>query len=107
MDDQFINFIWMKTQADAYGFRKEFDYDGVHYSVHVIPFMMANEKDRGMYNLEEGQFLVHLFDGNAFQSFSVFYGSEQPVWESNVSKIVLDDKDLIEKIGFLIDDYYA
>jgi hypothetical protein len=107
MDDQFINFIWMKAQSEAYGFRKEFDYDGIHYSLHVIPFMNANEEDRRMHNLEEGQFLVHLFDGRLFKSFSVFYGDEQPVWESNASKIILDDKDLIEKIGFLIDDYFA
>lgn len=67
-------------------------------------YRIANEEDRKKYSLKEGQFLIHLFDGQSFRSFSVFYGTEQPVWESNVSKIVLDDDDLIEKMGFLIDD---
>ena len=97
----------MNTQIEAYGFEKEFDYDDSHYSMHVIPFISANEEDRKQYNLKEGQFLVHLFDGNSSKSFAVFYGDEQPIWESNVSKIVLDDDYLIEKIGFLIDNYFA
>jgi hypothetical protein len=97
----------METQTGEYGFKKEFDYEETHYSIHVIPFIIATEDDKKQYNLEEGQFLVHLFDGVSFKSFSVFYGSEQPAWESSVSQLLLGDKDLIERIGFLIDDYYA
>lgn len=97
----------METQKEAYGFKKEFDYEGRHYSVHVVPFIVSNEEDKKMYNLKEGQFLVHLTDEDSSKSFSVFYGDDQPIWQSNVSKIILDDDFLIEKIGFLIDDYYA
>jgi hypothetical protein len=96
----------MEVESNAYGFKKHFEYKGMPYSIHVVPFIIASDQDRKMYNLEEGQFLIHLFDGNSFQSFCVFY-NDQLEWDANVSTLVLDDKDLIEKIGFLIDDYYA
>ena len=106
MDCQFINFIVMEMQKETYGFKKEFDYLGTHYSMHVIPFITARDNDKNTYHLEEGQFLIHLFDGLSFQTFSVFY-NERLEWDTNVSKLILDDKLLIERIGFLIDDYYA
>ena len=97
----------MEMQEEAYGFKKEFDYEGIHYSMHVVPFIMATEEDRKAYFLQEGQFLVHLSNGYSVASFAVFYSDDEPVWESNVSKIILDDEFLVERIGFLIDDYYA
>ena len=106
MTHQFINFISMETQKEAYGFKKEFDYERTHYSMHVIPFLIANDEDKKQYHLQEGQFLIHLFDGSSFQSFSVFY-NDNLEWDANVSKIVIDDKFLVERIGFLIDDFYA
>ena len=96
----------MEVESNAYGFKKHFEYEGVQYSIHVIPFIIVNDHDKKMYNLQEGQFLIHLFDGSSFRSFSVFY-NHQLEWDANVSKLALDDKDLIERIGFLIDDYYA
>lgn len=96
----------MEVESNAYGFKKHFEYEGAQYSIHVIPFIIANDHDKKMYNLQEGQFLIHLFDRSSFRSFSVFY-NDQLEWDANVSKLALDDKDLIERIGFLIDDYYA
>lgn len=81
-------------------------YNGSLLTIHIIPFLIASEKDRNDYHLSDGEFLVHLFDGASIQSFSVFINNKLE-WDSNVSKLMLDDKDLIERIGFLIDDYYA
>ena len=106
MDCQFINFISMEVQIESYGFRKEFEHGDTHYSVHVIPFIIASENDKKDFHLSEGEFLVHFSDGNSTLSFAVFY-NDKLEWDSNVSKIVLDDKNLIEKIGFAIDDYFA
>jgi hypothetical protein len=97
----------MAALSETYGFKKEFEYKGRQYHLQVVPFIIATDDDKRKFNLQEGHFLVHLFDGDSFKSFSVFYSDEQPVWESNVSTVLLDDKDLIERIGFLIDDYYA
>lgn len=96
----------METQKETYGFKKEFEYEGKHYSMHVISFLVANDENKKKYNLQDGQFLVHLFDGASFHSFSVFY-NDKLEWDANVSRLVIDDKFLIERIGFLIDDYYA
>lgn len=96
----------MEMKAGAYGFAKEFVYQGRNYSVHVIPFIVACDEDKYAFHLSEGEFLVHLDDGNRALSFSVFY-NDQLEWDSNVSKIVMDDRDLVERIGFLIDDYFA
>jgi hypothetical protein len=96
----------MEMQRESYGFKKDFAYEGTHFSIHVIPYIIANETDKMNFHLAEGEFLVHLFDEASFKSFSVFY-NEKLEWDSDVSKLVLDDNDLIETIGFLIDDYYA
>lgn len=96
----------MQVQAQSYGFKKDFDYEGIRLSIHVIPYLEASEADKQNYHLEEGEFLVHLFVDSSFKTFSVFYNGKLE-WDSNASRLVLDDKDLIERIGFLIDDYYA
>jgi hypothetical protein len=96
----------MEVQSESYGFKKEFDYMETHFSMQVISYLIAKEKDKTDFHLAEGAFLVHLSDGDSTHSFVVFY-NDKLEWDSNVSKLVLDDKDLIEKIGFLIDDYFA
>ena len=96
----------MEVQSNQYGFRKDFIYEGASLSIHVIPFLIATEKDRKAYHLKDGDFLVHLFEPTSFKSFSVFI-NDKLEWDSNVSKLILDDKDLIERIGFLIDNYYS
>jgi hypothetical protein len=96
----------MGAQTESSGFKKDFDYKGIPFSMQVIPYLLASEIDRKTYHLAEGQFLVHLFDGSSFNTFSVYYNDNHE-WDANVSKLILDDKDLIERIGFLIDDYYA
>ena len=88
------------------GFRKQFDYLSRTYTIDVIPYILASQADKTTYHLGEGDFLIHLFDGSSFKTFSVFINTSLE-WDSNVSKLILDDKDLIERIGFLIDDYYA
>ena len=93
-------------QELSHRFTKEFQYEGISYRIDVVPYFYANDTEKKKYFLEEGEFLVHLSDGDCCHSFSVFY-NDKLEWDSTVSKIVLDDKDLIERIGFLIDDYYA
>jgi hypothetical protein len=93
-------------QEISHRFTKEFQYDGLSYLIDVVPYLYANEMEKKEYFLGEGQFLVHLFNGDSSYSFSVFY-NDRLEWDSNVSKLVLDDKNLIERIGFLIDDYFA
>jgi hypothetical protein len=90
----------------SHRFKKSFTYNGINYQINVIPFNNANETEKKEYHLSEGEFLVHLYDGDRHLYFSVYY-NDKLEWDSNVSKLVLDDKNLIERIGFLIDDYYA
>jgi hypothetical protein len=101
----FVNFNAMEGTEKTYGFKEDFYYKGSFHSIHVIPFWQAIESDKQTYHLVEGEFLVHLFDGASFKTFSVFYNNKLE-WDSKIPRIVLDDKNLIEKIGFLIDDHH-
>jgi hypothetical protein len=95
----------MEDTVKTYGFKQSFYYNGSFHSMHVIPFWQATDSDKQTYHLVEGEFLVHLFDAALFKTFSVFY-NDKLEWDSKIPRIVLDDKNLIEKVGFLIDDYY-
>jgi hypothetical protein len=87
-------------------FQKNFIWNNESYGIDVIPFHQASENDKTIYLLVEGSFLVTLTHRSSKNTFSVFI-NDNLEWDSNVSKIILDDKNLIEKIGHSIDDYYA
>lgn len=91
---------------DSYGFSRSLQHQNVSYTVQIIPYSLATESDIKSYHLSDGEFLVHLQNSDDRRSFVVYY-NERLEWDSNVSKLVMDDKDLVEKIGFLIDDYFA
>ena len=87
------------------GFKKEFTYNGTLYIIDVKPYVATNEEERKQFNLQEGYFLVHLFDQRSITSLILFI-DDSLQWNTN-SQLIIDDEDLLEKIGFLIDDHYA
>lgn len=86
--------------------RKELKWNDTIFFVDIIPFLSANIEQVYKYRLEDGQFLIHLFDGRTYTSFPVFIDDNME-WNTHSSELMDLDRNLIEKIGFLIDDIYA
>jgi hypothetical protein len=84
------------------GFIDHFDADDVTYMVHIKHFFILDEEERKMYNVQEGQFLVHMFSNDGCKSFKLFL-DDQLYWVTDSDESFIE-REFVEIIGSIIDE---
>lgn len=91
-----------KDPIQSNGIIDEFEADDGTYVVNIRHYSILRQDERKAYNLQDGQFLVHLFDMGGFKTFKVFL-DEQLFWVTDASELFVQ-KEFIDVIGSIIDE---
>jgi hypothetical protein len=92
-------------ELEKEGFHTEFKFNDRQYIADIKYPYPLNEKERELYKVEDGEFLVHLIDEVGSRSFKVFINEEHQ-WTTD-SPSLLIERELVEIIGTLIDSKLA
>src|SRR5687768_6176984 len=100
----------IQENTEEEGFHVEFKYQGRKYVADIKYPYPLNEKEKEVYKVEDGEFLVHLFDEVGSRTFKVFIGKEfehyEYQWVTD-SPSLLIEWELVQVIGNLIDSKLA
>jgi hypothetical protein len=96
----------MNSANPSASIKKKFSYKGIEYLMEAKHHLQVNEEERLKYNVNQGQFLVFLHWLDSTITFPIFIDN-QLQWGTSASQWIIDDHELLERIGFLIDDAYA
>lgn len=99
-------------ELEEEGFRTEFTFEGRKYIADIkYPFPL-NSEERALYKVEDGEFLVHLFDEIGSRTFKISVGNllfseEWPHEWVTDSPSLLIEWEFVQVIGNLIDSKLA
>ena len=95
----------MDSQLEKEGFQTQFAFEGRNYIANIKYPYPLSEKEKALYKVEDGEFLVHLTDDFGSRAFKVYFTHEFE-WETD-SPTLLIEKELVQIIGGLIDSKLA
>jgi hypothetical protein len=91
-----------ENQKEYRGFIDHFVADGYKYMISVKHHYGLSDEEKHLHQVEDGQFLVHMFGINGFKTFKVFL-DDNLNWITDTSEFLID-KESVEIIGSIIDE---
>ena len=85
--------------------RKEFQWNNALHSIEILHFREATQEQADLFELRQGDDLVHLCDGRTTRVFSMFL-DDALQWKTS-DQLNDPDSHLIKKIGAWLDAGYA
>ena len=94
----------MKDDSIHYGFTDHFEDNHEKYMIRVKHFLALGVHDRQLYNVCDGEFLIHMFSAKEVKTFKVFI-NDNLEWSSD-SESNFIGPEYVEIIGSIIDERY-
>lgn len=91
-----------KNQTEMKGFADQFMAAGHNCKINVKHYCILDEEEKRAFNVEDGQFLVHMSDDESSKHFKVFLNDNFD-WVTDSSEVLID-KESVEIIGSIIDE---
>lgn len=79
------------------------------YIADIKPFEATTQAERAEHKIDQGEFLIHLFDGKQYKNFKITSDIDEEcnlIWNASPEEVV-EDKTLVSKLGEEINKTYA
>lgn len=85
------------------GFFEEVSYHGWPWIVHIRHYLSLTAEEIKRYEVQDGQFLVHMYCIHQSNMFKVFLDEEEPLlWRTDADALLIDSE-MVQVIGNRID----